>query len=40
MFEVLKKAPQLEFISVEFFGDEISRKEGAIRTKELIEKVI
>lgn len=40
MFEVLKKAPQLEFIGVEFFGNKISRKEGAIRTKELIEKVI
>ena len=40
MFEVLKKAPQLEFIGVEFFGNKISRKEGAIRTKELIEKFI
>ena len=40
MFGVLKKAPKLEFIGVEFFGNKISRKEGAIRTKELIEKVI
>ena len=40
MFEVLKKALKLEFIGVEFFGNKISRKEGVILTKELIEKVI
>ena len=40
MFEVLKKAPQLEFASVEFFGNNISRNEGVIKTKNLIQKVI
>jgi hypothetical protein len=40
MFEILKKAPQLQFAGVEFFGNTISRNQGSILTKSLIEKVI
>ena len=39
MFNVLRKAPQLEFAGVEFFGNEITRNQGAVMTKNLIEKV-
>jgi L-ribulose-5-phosphate 3-epimerase len=40
MFEVLKKAPQLEFAGVEYFGNVIPRSEGVVKTKALIEKAI
>jgi sugar phosphate isomerase/epimerase len=40
MFNILKKAPKLEYAGVEFFGNEISRKEGSQRTKNLIENVL
>ncbi|MDA9015509.1 sugar phosphate isomerase/epimerase [Flavobacteriaceae bacterium] len=40
MFDVLKKAPQLEFAGVEYFGKEIPRSQGVVKTKMLIEKVI
>ena len=40
MFEVLKKAPQLEFAGVEYFGNGIPRSEGVVKTKALIEKAI
>ena len=40
MFDILKKATDFEFAGVEFFGEKISRNQGAIQTKRLIEKVI
>ena len=40
MFNILKKAPQLEFAGVEYFGKEIPRSQGVVKTKMLIEKVI
>ena len=39
MFDILKKAPHFEFAGVEFFGNDISRNQGAKLTKNLIEKV-
>jgi L-ribulose-5-phosphate 3-epimerase len=38
MLAILKKAPQLEFAGVEFFGTKIPRNQGATLTKDLIEK--
>ena len=38
MLNILKKAPQLEFAGVEFFGTKIPRNQGATLTKDLIEK--
>ena len=40
MFDILKKAPDFEFAGVEFFGETLSRNQGAIQTKRLIEKVL
>jgi sugar phosphate isomerase/epimerase len=40
MFDILKKAPDFEFAGVEFFGEALSRNQGAIQTKRLIEKVL
>jgi sugar phosphate isomerase/epimerase len=40
MFNILKKAPHFEFAGVEFFGNTMSRNQGAIQTKSLIEKVL
>lgn len=40
MFEILKKAPNLEFAGVEFFGNKISRNQGIKFTKELIQRVL
>ena len=40
MFSILKKAPNLTYAGVEFFGRNISREEGSLKTKNLIEKVI
>ena len=40
MFDILKKAPDFEFAGVEFFWEALSRNQGAIQTKRLIEKVL
>ncbi len=40
MFQVLKNAPDFQFAGVEFFGNEISRGQGIIKTKKLIKKAI
>lgn len=40
MFSILKKAPDFIFAGVEFFGDELPRNQGAIKTRALIEKVL
>jgi len=40
MFSILKKAPQFVYAGVEFFGNDISRNQGALQTKTLIEKVL
>ena len=40
MFSILEKAPQFKYAGVEFFGNDISRNQGALQTKKLIEKVL
>jgi hypothetical protein len=40
MFNILKNAPDFVFAGVEFFGNNISRNQGALQTKNLIEKVL
>lgn len=40
MFAILKNAPLFEYAGVEFFGTTISRKQGAIQTRKLIESVL
>jgi hypothetical protein len=40
MFSILKKAPHFQYAGVEFFGTTLSRNQGAIQTRELIEKVM
>ena len=38
MLQILHNAPHLMFAGVEFFGTEITRNEGALKTKALLEK--
>ena len=40
MFSILENASDFTFAGVEFFGNEISRNQGAVKTRELIEKVL
>ena len=40
MFSILKNASDFVFAGVEFFGNSISRNQGALQTKKLIEKVL
>jgi len=40
MFSILKKAPDFSFAGVEFFGNDISRNQGALMTRKLIESVL
>ncbi len=40
MFSILENSPHFTFAGVEFSGNEISRKQGAFKTKKLIEKVL
>lgn len=40
MFSILENASDFTFAGVDFFGNEISRNQGAVKTRELIEKVL
>ena len=40
MFKILSKAPNFTFAGVEFFGNGISRNQGALLTRKLIEKTL
>ena len=40
MFKILNKAPNFTFAGVEFFGNGISRNQGALLTRKLIEKTL
>ncbi len=40
MFSILKGAPDFTYAGVEFFGNTISRNQGSINTRKLIEKVL
>jgi len=40
MFSILKSAPNFIYAGVEFFGNDISRNQGSVNTRRLIEKVL
>ena len=40
MFKILSEAPNFTFAGVEFFGNGISRNQGALLTRKLIEKTL
>ena len=40
MFSILKSAPNFIYAGVEFFGNDISRNQGSVNTRRLIDKVL